>query len=60
MTVAQRNAEILRILKAQTKRNTASKAAARASLIGEGIYTKKGKLRVAFGGSSKKASAAAG
>lgn len=60
MTTAQRNAEILRILQVQTKRNTVSKAAARASLIAEGIYTKKGKLRVAFGGSStRKAPAAA-
>lgn len=43
----------------QTKRNTASPAAARASLIEEGIYTKKGKLRVEFGGKSKKGRAAA-
>lgn len=60
MTVAQRNAEILRILAEQTQRNTTSKAAARASLIDEGIYTKKGTLRVAFGGSSKKAATATG
>ncbi len=37
MTTAQRNAEILRILDEQTKRNTASRAAARESLISEGI-----------------------
>ena len=55
MTVAQRNAEILRLLAQQTKLNTASKAAARASLIAEGIYTKKGALRVEYGGKSKKA-----
>lgn len=57
MTLAQRNGEILRILDAQTKRNTVSKAVARAALIDEGLYTKKGKLRVEFGGKSKKADA---
>ncbi|MFZ5747746.1 MAG: hypothetical protein ACOY45_08805 [Pseudomonadota bacterium] len=57
MTLAQRNGEILRIPDAQTKRNTVSKAVARAALIDEGLYTKKGKLRVAFGGKSKKADA---
>ena len=59
MTLAQRNTEILKILEEQTKRNTVSKKAARASLIGEGIYTKKGKLRVEFGGEPKKGSVAA-
>lgn len=58
MTIAQRNAEILKLLKDQTKRNTASKAAARKSLIDAGIYTKKGTLRAEFGGKPKKARAA--
>ncbi|WP_296615541.1 hypothetical protein [Sphingomonas sp.] len=59
MTLAQRNAEILKLLEEQTKRNSASPAAARASLIAEGIYTKKGKLRVEYGGKSKKGAVAA-
>jgi hypothetical protein len=59
MTHAQRNAEILKILEENTKLATVSKAAARATLIGEGIYTKKGKLRVEFGGKSKKDSVTA-
>lgn len=53
MTLAQRNAEILKILEEQTERNTVSRAAARASLIAEGIYTKKGKIRAEFGGEKK-------
>lgn len=59
MTLAQRNAEIAKILKEQTKLNTASRAAARASLIGEGIYTKRGKVRAEFGGEPRKATTAA-
>ncbi len=53
MTLAQRNAEILKILEEQTERNTVSKAAARASLIADGIYTKKGTIRAEFGGERK-------
>jgi len=53
MTLAQRNAEIFKILDDQTKRNTVSKAAARASLIAGGIYTKGGKIRAEFGGERK-------
>lgn len=59
MTLEQRNAEIGRILKAQTKQNTASRAVARAALIDEGIYTKKGKVRAIFGGEPKKVTTAA-
>lgn len=50
MTVEQRNAGILKALDAQNKRNLASPAKARATLISEGIYTPKGNLRVRFGG----------
>lgn len=57
MTLKQRNAEIAKILDAQTRLNTASRAAARASLIDEGIYTKRGKIRAEFGGEPKKATA---
>lgn len=59
MTHAQRNAAILKMLEEQTERAVVSKAAARAALIGEGIYTKKGKLRVEFGGKTKKETTAA-
>jgi hypothetical protein len=54
MTLEQRNAEIAKILREQTKRNTVSRAVARAALIDEGIYTKKGKIRAVFGGEPKK------
>ena len=50
---------ILKMLEEQTERAVVSKAAARAALIGEGIYTKKGKLRVEFGGKTKKETTAA-
>lgn len=53
MTLKQRNAEIAKILEAQTKRNTVSQASARAALIESGIYTKRGKIRAVFGGEPK-------
>jgi hypothetical protein len=56
---AQRNKKILKAIKAETKRATASPQAARALLIEEGIYTAKGKLRVEFGGKSAKKDTAA-
>ena len=58
VTHAQRNARILEILETKTREATVSKKAAREHLIGEGIYTKKGKLRVEFGGKSKAEAAA--
>ena len=58
MTHAQRNAGILKMLEEETKRATVSKATARAALINEGIYTKKGKLRAEFGGGKKENAAA--
>lgn len=59
MTHAQRNQKILEAIDAETKRGMRSKKAARQTLISEGIYTAKGKLRVEFGGDSKKATASA-
>lgn len=54
MTHAQRNQKILDAIAEQTARATASKKVARETLIREGIYTTRGKLRVEFGGQSKK------
>ena len=54
MTHAQRNAKILAAIAEETKRAVVSKKIARETLIDEGIYTAKGKLRVEFGGESKK------
>ena len=59
MTHAERNAKLLAIIAEETKRAVASQGTARNTLIAEGIYTKKGKLRVEFGGERKKATAAA-
>lgn len=58
MTQAQRNAAILEWLKTFTEQNTTSKTVAREGLIAEGIYTRKGKLRVEYGGKSKKVNSA--
>lgn len=54
MTKAQRNKKILKAIEAETKRGLSSRKAARDTLIKEGIYTAKGRLRVEFGGSSSK------
>jgi hypothetical protein len=54
MTHAKRNQKILDAIAEQTERATASKRAARETLIREGIYTTRGKLRVEFGGQGKK------
>jgi hypothetical protein len=59
MTDAQRHTAIKNLIEKRTADQTASKATARAALIGEGIYTKKGTLRVEFGGSAKKTKSAA-
>lgn len=50
MTLAQRNAVLLKVLAEQTKAMTASPEVARNALIKEGIYTAKGNLRAKFGG----------
>lgn len=54
MTDVQRRAAIQALIKRHTAANTTSRAVARTSLIKEGIYTKKGALRVEFGGAGKK------
>lgn len=59
MTDAQRRTAIEKLIADYTAKHTVSKAAARAALIAEGIYTKKGALRAEFGGGSKKAKNAA-
>ena len=59
MTHAQRNQLILDAIKEHTARATVSRKVARETLINEGIYTKAGKLRVEYGGESKKARVAA-
>lgn len=59
MTHAQRNQKILEAIAEETERALASKKIARETLIKEGIYTAKGKLRVEFGGESKKERVAA-
>lgn len=60
MTRAERNRLIIEAIEAETELALASRKAARDLLIRDGIYTKKGKLRVEFGGepSKKKISAA--
>jgi hypothetical protein len=55
MTDAQRRMAIIGLINKHTIANTVSRSAARNSLISEGIYTKKGTLRVEFGGVPKKA-----
>jgi hypothetical protein len=59
MTEALRNQKILEAIAKQTAHAVSSKKIARETLIGEGIYTTKGKLRIEFGGDSKKARVAA-
>lgn len=58
MTHAERNRRILEAISKETARAVTSQKVARETLIREGIYTKKGKLRAEFGGASKKAVAA--
>ena len=59
MTHAQRNQKILAAIAEETARAVQSKKIARETLIAEGIYTTKGKLRVEYGGEGKKARVAA-
>jgi hypothetical protein len=54
MTHAQRNQKILAAIEAETSRALVSKKVARDTLIKEGIYTTKGKLRAEFGGKTRK------
>lgn len=58
MNNAARNQKILDAIARHTRIGTATKQAAREMLIDEGIYTKKGKLKVEFGGEGKDKAAA--
>jgi hypothetical protein len=59
MTKEKRNKKVLEAIASHTKSAVRTKAAARASLIREGIYTEAGKLTVSFGGTAKKKRSAA-
>ena len=59
MTDAQRRSAVMTLIGQHTAASTVSKKVARATLIDEGIYTKKGQLRVEFGGIGGKTKAAA-
>lgn len=60
VTNSSRNQKIFQAIKESTLRALSSKQTARETLIKEGIYTAKGKLRAEFGGKSdKKATKAA-
>jgi hypothetical protein len=54
MNDAQRRLAILNLIERRTAEDMTSKAAARESLIRDGIYTQKGKLRSEFGGGKRK------
>ncbi len=54
MTHAQRNQKILAAIAIETARAVASQQVARQTLIEEGIYTKRGKLKAEFGGEKAK------
>lgn len=54
MTKAQRRDAILDLIQKHTDATTVDRRTARETLINEGIYTKKGTLRVEYGGASKK------
>ena len=50
MTEGQRRAAVKKLIKEHTAKSVVSKKTARDTLIREGIYTQKGKLRAKFGG----------
>lgn len=54
MTDAQRRMAIKKFIIEYTAAHTVSKKVARDTLIAEGIYTQKGKLRAAFGGGKRR------
>ena len=47
---ASQRAALVRLMKRYTEKKSASPGKARAALIAEGIYTKKGKISAAYGG----------
>lgn len=56
MTDSQYRAAVASAIERFTQRHSGSAAAARKALSAGGVYTKKGQLRVAFGGERKKSS----
>jgi hypothetical protein len=50
VTREQRNEKILKAIEEATAKGTVSKKKARETLVSEGIYTAKGKLKREFGG----------
>ncbi len=56
VTKGQRNERILKAIEEATAKGVVSKEKARETLMAEGIYTAKGKLKVEFGGKSQKRS----
>ncbi len=54
MTDDDRTRFLIALIKQRTKEALVSKKASRDLLLAGGIYTKKGQLRVAFGGKSRK------
>jgi hypothetical protein len=52
-SISERNKKILDLIDEYTKCATVSQKTARETLIREGIYTKSGKLRAEYGGSSR-------
>jgi len=59
MTDEKRRNAIKNLIEKYTAAKTVSKAIAREALIAEGIYTRKGQLRVEYGGVTKKRKTAA-
>ncbi len=59
MTNKERNKRIITAIREATARALVSREAARDALIKEGIYTKRGELRVRYGGVRKKTEATA-
>jgi hypothetical protein len=50
MSIEERNAAIIKLLRAHTKTNTRSKSAARAALVALGTHNKDGSLTPEYGG----------
>ncbi|MFG1346075.1 hypothetical protein V5F59_14365 [Xanthobacter autotrophicus DSM 431] len=54
MVDEQRRMAIKKAIEAYTAKHTVSRKVARETLIAEGIYTQKGKLRAEFGGGKRR------
>ena len=53
MTIEERNAAIIDMLRAYTKKHTRSRKAALAALVAEGIYTPDGELAPEYRGTAE-------